>query len=136
MAEKDYKYAGICLRVIDGDTVVLHLSKEFILDVDFGFHIQDRMSLTKTAEITVRLKGINTPEVIGPDKVKGLLAKAALEKLLMTSDLRVITYKADKYGRWLASIYVQMGTKPEIDVNQWMLDQGHAKPYDGTGPKP
>ena len=127
------EYDGTCVRVIDGDTVVLRLSKTFTFDVDFGFHVKDTMALTKTAEVTFRLNGINTPEVTGPSRAVGLAAKAALEEMLVGKPLRVTSHKADKYGRWLADIYVQGET---VGVNQRMIDGKFALPWDGNGPKP
>ena len=129
----DYIYDGTCVRVIDGDTVVLRLSKTFALDVDFGFHVKDTMALTKTAEITFRLNGLNTPEIIGPSKTTGLAAKAALEGMLVGKALRVVSHKPDKYGRWLADVFIQGDA---VSVNQRMLQGGFAVPWDGTGPKP
>jgi len=119
--------------VIDGDTVVLRLAKTFTQDVDFGFHVKDTMALTKTAEVTFRLNGINTPEVTGPSRAVGLAAKAALEGMLTGKTLRVVSHKADKYGRWLADIYVQGET---VSVNQRMIDGKFALPWGGNGPKP
>lgn len=129
----DYTYDGTCVRVIDGDTVVLRLAKTFTLDVDFGFHVKDTMALTKSAEITFRLNGINTPEVVGASKTAGLAAKTALEGMIVGKSLRVVSHKPDKYGRWLADIYVQGET---ASVNQRMIDGGFALPWDGNGPKP
>lgn len=129
----DYTYEGTCVRVIDGDTVVLRLAKTFTLDVDFGFHVKDTMALTKSAEITFRLNGINTPEVVGASKTAGLAAKAALEGMIVGKSLRVVSHKPDKYGRWLADIYVQGET---ASVNQRMIEGGFALPWDGNGPKP
>lgn len=129
----DYTYEGTCVRVIDGDTVVLRLAKTFTLDVDFGFHVKDTMALTKSAEITFRLNGINTPEVVGASKTAGLAAKTALEGMIVGKSLRVVSHKPDKYGRWLANVYVQGET---ASVNQRMIEGGFALPWDGNGPKP
>lgn len=129
----DYTYDGTCVRVIDGDTVVLRLAKTFTLDVDFGFHVKDTMALTKSAEITFRLNGINTPEVVGASKTAGLAAKTALEGMIVGKSLRVVSHKPDKYGRWLANVYVQGET---ASVNQRMIEGGFALPWDGNGLKP
>lgn len=129
----DYKYDGTCVRVIDGDTVVIHLSKTFTQEVDFGFRILDKMSLTKTAEVTFRLNGLNAPEVVGSQKPLGLTSKAALEEMILGKNLQVISHKPDKYGRWLAEVYVQGDS---LSVNQRMVDGGFALPWDGNGAKP
>ena len=128
----EYQYSGTCVRVIDGDTVVLQLSRTFTQEVDFGFYVKDVMTLTKTAQVTFRLYGINTPEVIGPDKAKGLVAKAVLEEI-MGKTLRVLSYKTDKYGRWLARVFISQADGSEVDVSQHLLDHGFATIYDGHG---
>ena len=127
----EYQYDGVCVRVIDGDTVVLRLSKTFTQGVDFGFHILDTMTLTKTADVIFRMNGINTPEIIGAEKTRGLAAKTALEGLLANQTLRVVSHKTDKYGRWLADIFIG-----DVNVSQEMIDLGHAVAWDGKGPKP
>jgi micrococcal nuclease len=115
----NYTYKATVSRVIDGDTI--HLK------VDLGFRIH--------AEIECRLYGINTPEIVGTEKTAGLAAKAGLEQLLKLGEMRIETTKSDKYGRWLAKIYVMDG-KEEVYVNQRMLDEGFALAYFGEGPKP
>jgi endonuclease YncB( thermonuclease family) len=91
------------------------------------------MALTKTAEVTFRLNGINAPEVEGSQKPRGLASKAALEGMLVGKALRVLSHKPDKYGRWLADVFVQGET---ASVSQRMIDGGFALAWDGTGPKP
>lgn len=108
----DYTYDGTCVRVIDGDTVVLRLAKTFTLDVDFGFHVKDTVSLAKSADVTFRLNGLNTPEIVGPSKEIGLATKVALEGRVVGKPLRAVFHKADKYGRWLADICQPVGLSP------------------------
>jgi endonuclease YncB( thermonuclease family) len=123
-----YEYAGTLVRVIDGDTVVLSLRRTIVAEIDFGFYVKDKLSLDKTAEVTFRLKGINTPEVVGENKAAGLAAKAFLTDLLVGKPLRVVSYKADKYGRWLADIFVGVDGV-EKNANQLLIEAGHAVPY-------
>ena len=66
-----YEYEAEVSRVVDGDTVYLTLTKEFSLEVDFGFNIKDTVILRKTARIDFRLLGINTPEVHGSAATTG-----------------------------------------------------------------
>jgi micrococcal nuclease len=116
-----YEYAATVVRIVDGDTLYL--------DIDLGFFI--RMT------IDVRLKGINTPELRGPTRKAGLTAKAyVVEALPVVSLVVVRTFKAEKYGRYLADVYYRPGatTRQEImekprHLNQELLDQGLAKPF-------
>ena len=114
-----FEYVAKVARVVDGDTLWML--------VDLGFGIQ--------ANLEFRLYGLNTPEVIGATKVAGLAAKVELERLLSLGTLRIITHKADKYGRWLAEIFVRPLNGVEISVNQALLTTGFAKPYFGEGAK-
>jgi endonuclease YncB( thermonuclease family) len=124
-----YSYDARVIRVVDGDTVVLHLEKEFSLKVDFGFYIKDEVKLAKTAQLTFRLLGIDTPEVVGASKPEGLKAKAELERLLSIGPIRAETEKGDKYGRWLVRLFVKQPNGVELSVNDALLADGFAKPY-------
>jgi endonuclease YncB( thermonuclease family) len=126
-----YEYQGTLVRVIDGDTVVLRLEKSYTQDVDFGFYIVDQMVLKKSTTMHFRLKGINTPELNATDpavRQKAQEAKARVEDLLTGVPLRVLTYKPDKFGRWLADIFVP-SEGGEIHVNQLLITEGLAVPY-------
>lgn len=113
----DYSYDAAVIFVHDGDTVEL--------DVDLGFKTHVRMC--------VRLWGINAPELATPE---GLEAAAYLRQLLplgSRATLNSFKDRADKYGgRWLGSIINLEG----YNVNEVMVVKGHAKLWDGKGPKP
>lgn len=109
-----YEYRARCVRVIDGDSVVLA--------VDMGFRL--------TFEDSFRLAGINTPELNSSDPAERERAKAAaafLRERIEGQPLTVRTDKArEKYGRWLATVYVG-----EECVNDALVDAGHAVAYSG-----
>lgn len=99
-------------RVIDGDTV------EVMIDQGFG----------SSQVVTLRLLGINAPEVNGPTRDAGRAAKVALTGRLMGRLIRLETHKntqdgdkQEKYGRYLADIWDSEG-----HVNAWLVEQGHA----------
>lgn len=111
-----YTYAASLVRVVDGDTVVMN--------VDLGF----------TVHVTVvfRLLGINTPELIGPNRTGGLAAKAHLEQLLAQGTLTLRSekpLKTDKYGRYLADITVTRLDGSSFNANQQMIADGYASVY-------
>ncbi len=111
----DYRVKEI-VKVVDGDTVDLA--------IDLGF------SLTKKER--VRVAGIDTPESRTRNKVEkqyGIAAKVYLEGLLKNAEsIRVQTSKDGKYGRMLGWIFIDDNRK---SVNQTMIDEGFAWPYDG-----
>jgi len=102
-------------RVIDGDTVDV--------DIDLGFGI--------TISHRVRLKDINAAETRTKDleeKAEGIKARLWLEKELSKRGEWIIdTTKEDKYGRILGTLYL---VGDPVTVNERMLNEGIAKPYE------
>ena len=101
-------------RVIDGDTIDI--------DIDLGFHI--------TVSHRVRLKDIDAAETRTKDleeKKKGIEARLWLEKELARKGEWIIeTYKEDKYGRMLGTLYL---IGDPVTLNERMLNEGIANPY-------
>jgi micrococcal nuclease len=118
MATDDYIRRAKIVRLVDGDTVDV--------DIDLGMAITTRQRL--------RLYGINTPEVRGPEKQAGFAATDHLAKLLVTFkiegewDIVVKTYKdkKGKYGRYLADLIGEDEGGDEINLNERMVSDGHA----------
>lgn len=118
-----YEYAAVIppLRkrvhpIHDGDTVRL--------DVDLGFGIWKRWE-------RFRLTGIQAPELGTP---AGNAARYWLRDLLpIGQEVRIVTEEDDqeKYGRYLATIFLG-----DLNVNDHLVDSGHAVYWDGTGPRP
>ena len=113
-------------RIVDGDTVDA--------TIDLGFDV-----LYKTR---VRLYGINTPETRTKDleeKERGLAATARLNEIInkavhMGHHLILQSEEKDKYGRYLGTIIIE-DCRPDhdtrTDVNQMLVEEGHAEPYFG-----
>lgn len=117
----EYTYRAKLVRVVDGDTIRLMLYKDF----DVGFYFTQ----TACAEMNFRLARIDTPEVRGIEKEAGLKVKAYVEDYLkQAQSLRAVTYKPDKYGRWLVDLYVTINNQ-EILLNDHLLEKGYAKVY-------
>ena len=107
-----YEYRARIVRVIDGDTVEA--------EVDLGFHISSRM--------TMRLFGINTPEIKGDSRPQGLAARDYLTHLIDihthgTSELTIHTQKdaTEQYGRLLATLLAD-----DVNLNEALIAAGHA----------
>lgn len=111
-----YQYRATVMSVVDGDTV--HLN------IDLGLE-QSRL-------LTVRVLGINAPEVKTPE------GKAARDwarlYLPVGSALMLTTIKdrTEKYGRYLGVLALPDGT----DYAQAAMDGGHAVAWDGKGTRP
>ncbi len=87
-----YYYNCEVIRIIDGDTVEAR--------IDLGFDTQ-RIE-------TLRLFGIDTPEIRGKEKEKGKIAKDWLENELKNADevtIQTIKDKTGSFGRYLAVLF-------------------------------
>ncbi len=105
-----YNYKAKIIDVYDGDTVTAI--------VDLGFlHFQ---------EMKLRLYGIDTPELRGVEKEAGIVVRDLVREMILNKEVEIHSYKdkQGKYGRYLANIIVD-----GLDINKWLVDNGHAKPY-------
>ena len=122
-----YEYKAIVERVVDGDTI------DVIIDLGF-----------KTwKKVRVRMEGINTPESRTRDleeKKRGLAAKDRLVEILNYNNNECVLKVSGvgKFGRAIASIYVdtlspasEKSSITSINVNQQLIEEGHAVAYDG-----
>jgi len=101
--------SGKVVKVYDGDTITVGA---ILYEVAYRF--------------SVRLNGIDTPELKGPHQEKAMLARDELSKLVMNQIVHLKNVGTEKYGRLLADVYFG-----DIHVNQWMKDKGHAVEYHG-----
>lgn len=105
-----YRYLARVVRVIDGDTVVL--------DVDLGFHV--------TLRERFRLARVDAPEQgqIGSDEAVKLL-----ERELSGQPVWILeSERADRYGRWLATLY--RNDSDTKSLNERLVDLGAVQLYD------
>ena len=117
--EKMFEYRSNLLKIVDGDTIDV--------DLDLGFSVVLKKQ-------RIRLYGINTPESRTRDleeKKYGLAAKARLRELLEAAESITVKTAIDKkargkYGRILGTIYAD-----DINVNELLLEEGHAIAYFG-----
>ena len=102
------------LNVVDGDTLDV--------EIDLGFSIKVKQRL--------RLSRINTPELRSSDpdlKAKALLAKNFLnDSLVDKSNICLYTIKTEKYGRYLAEVYLKEVDGSLTSINDLLLDNGLA----------
>ena len=117
MTRDEYVRRARIVRLVDGDTVDV--------DIDLGMSITTRQRL--------RLFGINTPEVRGPEKVAGHAATQHLADLLVEFkhpgewDIVVRTHKdkKGKFGRYLAEL-IGDENGDAVNLNERMVADGHA----------
>ena len=107
---KMYEYNATVLQVYDGDTITI--------EVDLGFKISQT--------IKVRLAGIDTPEVKGSERERGLMVRDWLRDKILGKEVCIKTYKdkTGKYGRYIAEVFYGGDC-----INALLLSIGYAKPY-------
>lgn len=103
-------YKGVVDQVHDGDTVYVKL--------DVGFDL--------TVYTRVRVMGMDAPELKTPE---GKAARDFAQALLPVGrEVAVISHGWDKYGGRIDGEIMGFASA--------MIGAGHAKPWDGKGPKP
>jgi micrococcal nuclease len=103
---------GRVVKTYDGDTITI---ATYLLGTAYRF--------------TVRLNGIDTPELKKSSPEEKALAIKARDELHELIYHKVVTLKnstTEKFGRILADVYLG-----DVCVNEWMIEKGHAKRYDG-----
>ena len=107
---------GKVIKVYDGDTIT----------------IASRVpGLNKSPiyKFSVRLNGIDTPEMKGKneeEKEIAVKARDALSERIMGKEIRLENVQTEKYGRLLCEVYLG-----NDHLNKWMIDERYALKYDG-----
>lgn len=106
---------GKVIKVYDGDTIT----------------IASKLPNTEQPiyKFSVRLAGIDSAEIKGKtpkEKEEAIKARDALHSLIFGKIVHLKNTSTEKYGRILADVYIG-----DIHVNDWMLTNNLAVPYDG-----
>ncbi len=103
-----YEYKAIVVKVYDGDTVTV--------DIDLGFHMWMKKQ-------SIRLYGIDTPELRGESRERGLVVRDFVQGLILNKVITLHSFKdkKGKYGRWLAIIYID-----GVNLNDLLVSIGYA----------
>ena len=125
-----FQFPVVITRVVDGDTVDAR--------IDMGFKI--------VYEERIRLLGLDTPESFTSnkkEKVLGLAAKARIKELIAQANvlpkkrgkkdviLKTSKHGKGKFGRILGEIWINANTGEGININEQMIEDGHARWYMG-----
>ena len=118
-----YMYPEV-VKVVDGDTISIILGA--------------LKPYPPLANVKIRVLGIDTPETTWrakceEEKQLGLKAKQAVIDLIGDRiRIKITDYKWDKYGgRINSNVFVG-----SVNLAEYLLQRGLAKPYTGKGPKP
>lgn len=106
-----YVYQAKVVSVYDGDTIRA--------DIDLGLGVWKHNQV-------IRLYGIDTPELRGEERPKGLESRDWLRGQIAGKEIVLQTFKdkKGKYGRWLGEIH--LGSR---NINQELIELGLADPY-------
>jgi len=106
-------------RVVDGDTIDVN--------IDLGFQVWHKAR--------VRMLGIDTPESRTrrlDEKALGLASKARLKEMLKDKKVRIECAKEKgKFGRVLAIVWAMDKEGNDVNCNDQLCVEGHARPYFG-----
>lgn len=105
-----YEYNAVIVRVIDADTV------RVVLDLGFDVHIHQ----------TIRLSGINAPEMSTKEGKEATLYVRYLLPLGASIVVKTEKDRQDKYGRYLGKIYF---LESKECLNDILIEKGFAVRY-------
>ncbi len=110
-----YTYKAFVRSIYDGDTIRV--------DIDLGFGVI-------LADQSLRLLGIDTPEIKGVERPQGLMSRDfVVERIPVGSYITITTVKdrKEKFGRYLATVFYGEEQK---NLNEELLSSGMATPYE------
>lgn len=114
-----YVYKADVLEVYDADTITA--------DVDLGLHV-------KVTFEKFRLFGINAPEMRGPEKPEGTVARDWLRDQILGKQILIETVetpkgldKKGKFGRYLAKVFLPLADGAYLDLNKALVAHGFAR---------
>lgn len=120
-----YHYVAHVTEVYDGDTITVDL------DLGLGVWRHDQ---------TIRLWRVNTPEVKGPERTRGLVVRDFVRTLVLDKPILLRTIldqrgqdRTEKFGRLLGEILVEGEDGELLNVNDLLLAQGMGLPVDEGG---
>jgi micrococcal nuclease len=106
---------GRVIKVYDGDTITIASKLPF-----------DNSPLYR---LSVRLNGIDTPEIKGKtedEKTAAKQARDALSNLILNKYVTLKNIQTEKYGRILADVFIG-----EVHLNEWLITEKYALKYNG-----
>lgn len=111
---------GQVIKVYDGDTITIASTIN--------------MPNSPLYRFSIRLHGIDAPEIRGKSQEEKEAAIISRDKLANLVLHQIVTLKhrgTEKYGRVLADVYLN-----SLHINEWLLQNKLAVPYDGKTKAP
>lgn len=113
MKDSLYHYKAFVTSVYDGDTCTV--------DIDLGLH-------TWVKSEKLRLARIDAPELKGKTRNRGLASRDYLRNLILNKEIFIETIKdaKEKYGRYLAEIWLRNQNGKLLNINDDLVKHGFA----------
>lgn len=113
---RNFAYDAVCVRVIDGDTL--------IAKVDCGYNV--------FVNVTVRVRGVDTPEIRGTEREAGLRSLAFVTDLVADQSLRIQSFKdRQSFARWVCDVWVldDRGRADPLLLSEAIIAAGFGEPF-------
>lgn len=106
-------WRAFCHEIVDGDTYTC------LIDLGFLAYSYQR----------IRLRGLDTPEVVGPEATWGLAAKQRATELLLNQPVLLTVHRDERtFERWVADVQVyDFAHGLWLDVASTLRSNGHEK---------
>lgn len=107
---------GYVIKVYDGDTITV-ANKLPIINDDTVYRF------------SIRLKGIDTPEIKGKtedERTAAKLARDIVSEKILHKHILLKNVSMEKYGRILADVWLD-----DFHLNKWLIDNRYALEYNG-----
>lgn len=108
-------YRAVVKHVVDGDT----------------FDVSVSLGMFDYCYATVRLQGIDTPEINSgseEDKERGKAARDRVRELVQDKPVRLVTYKdRQTFGRFIADVWYLDADGTPRSLAATLLEEGHSK---------
>lgn len=109
------------LAIIDGDTI----------------KARAHMWLDQSIEISIRIRGIDAPELLKPYcPHEKELAQAARDEVISLIGEQAVTLYNISHDKYSGRIVAQVLTAANVDIGKYLIKRGYAKPWEGQGKKP
>lgn len=113
--------SGTVSKVYDGDTITIYSKIPYLFRSPYY-------------SFSIRLARIDCPEIKSTDeeeKTSAMFVRDELSDILLNNKVKLKVIDTDKYGRLLCEVYFK-----NVNINDWLLDNHYAVPYDGNTKHP
>jgi len=109
------------VHIIDGDTIKARV----------------HMWLDQSIEVSVRIRGIDAPELRQPRCAhEEELAQTARDEVMSLIGDQAITLYDIGHDKYSDRVVAQVLTSANVDIGKYLINRGYAKPWNGRGKKP